>query len=113
MQRVKRKFTKRQTRKYHAKRNQRLKQTYGITCVQWDKLFELQGGVCAICLKPLRKPGGPDGKRASSVDHDHKTGCVRGLLCHRCNKYRVGNNTLETAKRMVAYLSSGVDGRKL
>mgnify|MGYP001588454847 FL=1 len=100
-------------RKYLATRNQRLKQTYGINGKQWDALFDLQNGICPICLAPLRKPLNKDGKRASSVDHDHKSGRVRGLLCHRCNKYRVGNNTLETAQRMVVYLSSDVDGRTL
>jgi hypothetical protein len=38
-----------------------------------------QGGVCAIC-KRLPPPGKP-----LSIDHDHATGKVRGLLCTRCN----------------------------
>lgn len=100
-------------KKYTRKRSRRLKQVYGINTTQWNKLYDLQKGVCPICLATLRKPLNKEGKRASSVDHDHKSGRVRGLLCHRCNKYRVGNNTLETAKRMVAYLASDVDGRKL
>lgn len=52
---------------------------YNITLDQYDKMFEEQGGVCAIC-------GGvnPNGKRMA-VDHNHKTGKVRGLLCDRCN----------------------------
>ena len=104
---------KRAQRKYQAKRNQRLQETYGITVQQWNHLFAIQNGTCPICLAPLRKPLNKDGKRASSVDHDHKSGRVRGLLCHRCNKYRVGNNTLATAQRMVAYLASDVDGRTL
>jgi hypothetical protein len=110
---VRREYSAKAKRKYRAKRNQRLKQTYGITTQQWDKLYDLQGGVCPICIAPLRKPGNKDGKRASSVDHDHKSGRVRGLLCHRCNKYKVGNNNLATAQRMVEYLVSDVDGRLL
>ena len=38
-----------------------------------------QGGGCAIC-------GAPPKTRRLHVDHDHKTGEIRGLLCYRCNK---------------------------
>ncbi|MCK5614402.1 endonuclease VII domain-containing protein [Candidatus Pacearchaeota archaeon] len=57
----------------------RLKSNYGITLEQYDKMIEDQNGVCAIC-------GGinTNGQRLC-VDHDHKTGKVRKLLCHRCN----------------------------
>lgn len=103
----------RKTRTKRWKRSQRLQAVYGITAGQWDKLYTLQGGICPICHMPLRRPGNKEGKRAASVDHDHANGRVRGLLCYRCNKYRVGNNTLATAQRMVAYLVSDVDGRNL
>lgn len=46
----------------------------------------LQNGVCAICGKletALFKPGGSI--RALSVDHNHRTNKVRGLLCGHCN----------------------------
>lgn len=39
-----------------------------------------QGGVCAICHRPPT-----DRKRRLHVDHDHKTGRIRGLLCLHCN----------------------------
>lgn len=45
----------------------------------WD-LFSEQDGKCAICLKPL-----VFGDKETSVDHCHKTGKVRGLLCFSCN----------------------------
>lgn len=38
-----------------------------------------QGGKCAICFKP------PSGKKILGIDHCHKRGKVRGLLCDRCN----------------------------
>ena len=44
-----------------------------------DRLLAEQGGVCAIC-------GNPPKTRGLSIDHDHKTGAVRGLLCFRCNR---------------------------
>jgi len=50
---------------------------YGITVAEYDALLEKQGGVCAICRK--------HSKRRLCVDHCHRTGTVRGLLCHRCN----------------------------
>lgn len=57
-----------------------LKKRYGITVEQYDLLLKSQKGVCAIC-------GGNnlDEKRLS-VDHDHNTGEVRGLLCNTCNR---------------------------
>ncbi|MFI1796374.1 endonuclease VII domain-containing protein [Streptomyces sp. NPDC020379] len=51
--------------------------TYGLQAGDYDRLFELQGGRCAVC-------GGTRRQRLS-VDHDHKTGLVRGLLCRMCN----------------------------
>lgn len=62
-----------------------LKSTYGITRNQYEELLEKQGGKCAIC-------GGAGFKMrvhhwsSLVVDHDHKTGEVRGLLCHNCNR---------------------------
>lgn len=62
-----------------------LKNTYGISHKQYRGMLDQQGGVCAIC--------GGDGflmrehhKNRLVVDHDHKTGKVRGLLCHNCNR---------------------------
>lgn len=55
-----------------------LKRMYGMTLGQYDEMVENQNGVCMICEKP-------EINRRLSVDHDHKTGKVRGLLCCRCN----------------------------
>ena len=52
-----------------------LMKTYGITADDWLEMCHKQGGVCKICKL----------HRKLSVDHDHKTGKVRGLLCYRCN----------------------------
>lgn len=53
--------------------------SYGITVAQYKQMLEEQKGLCAICGEP-----DPDGKRLS-IDHDHDTGTVRGLLCNKCN----------------------------
>ncbi len=63
----------------HCKRAYWLKQ-YGISPEEWGKMFEFQGGRCAICGIHQSELS-----RALAVDHDHVTGKVRGLLCLRCN----------------------------
>lgn len=60
-----------------SRRNRRLRK-YGITPEKYDLLFQQQGGKCAIC-------GSTSIGRHLSVDHDHKDGRVRGLLCIKCN----------------------------
>lgn len=57
---------------------------YGITRDEYDRLFALQGGLCAICKMPeVQVHKGV--VQTLSVDHDHDTGMIRGLLCHLCN----------------------------
>ncbi len=56
-----------------------LQKTYGITLERYKEMLVLQGGVCAICHDICKH------KKCLSVDHDHKTNLVRGLLCHGCN----------------------------
>jgi hypothetical protein len=61
------------------------KQTYGIDDATYQAMFEAQGGVCAVCKQPekLRSQRGIVAPLA--VDHCHKTGRVRALLCRDCN----------------------------
>lgn len=63
-----------------AKREYMLRRFYGITLHDYNCLLVFQNHTCAICDKP--EPG----RRCLAVDHDHKTGAVRGLLCTRCNQ---------------------------
>ncbi len=66
-------------------RNKRLKK-YGITVEEYDRMFEAQRGLCAICGHPETTIDARYGKmRMLSVDHCHTTGKVRGLLCGHCN----------------------------
>lgn len=57
----------------------RLKTRYNMTVKDYDKMLKGQKGGCWICGK-LPKT------RRLSIDHSHKTGQIRGLLCHRCNR---------------------------
>ena len=59
-------------------RENHLKTKYGISLADYEAMLRRQRGRCGICK---RRPG----KRRLCVDHDHKTGQVRGLLCGRCN----------------------------
>ena len=47
-------------------------------------MFENQNGLCAICNQPETKKL-KGNVVALHVDHDHKTGKIRGLLCFTCN----------------------------
>jgi hypothetical protein len=54
---------------------------FGITRDTYYAMLSEQGGVCKIC------GGKPTGRRNRlSVDHDHTTGIIRGLLCEHCNR---------------------------
>jgi len=85
-------------------RVQSLKRAYGITEKQYDEMGEKQGWKCAIC--GTEKPGGP-GKKLM-VDHNHKTGEIRGLLCNHCNS-TIGYalECPERLRRAIAYLEGG------
>ncbi len=86
-----------------------LRRKYGITLEQYDEMFKLQGGVCALCKQgestKRRKKG--EGRERLAVDHCHDTGRVRGLLCFKCNT-AIGalGDTEESAKKVVEYLSA-------
>lgn len=55
-----------------------LLKTYGLTVEKFDEMFTEQGGRCAVCKSD-------DPVRSWTVDHDHVTGAVRGILCWHCN----------------------------
>lgn len=73
-----------------------LRAKYGIDTRDFADLLKKQGGLCAICRKPetrLAEAGKHKQKRYSMcVDHCHKTGKIRGLLCCRCNRTIGGMN---------------------
>lgn len=63
-----------------------LRQTFGITLEDYDQMLDEQNGVCAICGKPETSTSRYGNVKRLSVDHDHKTGKIRSLLCDICNK---------------------------
>ena len=80
-------------------RDKHLKRRYGISALDYDALLKAQNSVCAICSSLNR-----NGNRLS-VDHDHKTGKVRGLLCSKCN-HGIGifNDEVLRVKSAMEYL---------
>ena len=69
----------------------------GVSLNDRKQLFIKQQGVCAICHKSIEII-------SSCVDHDHKTGKIRGLLCVTCNT-RIGyieSDWIELAKQYLA-----------
>lgn len=84
---------------------------YGLTLRDYERMVAEQDGLCAICKRAERRM--MHGKVAAlSVDHDHRTGVVRQLLCSTCN-FVIGhleNNPVDP-HLLVAYLDRhGSDG---
>lgn len=80
-------------------REKHLKRKYGITNGDYHEMLIKQGGKCAICFKKEPK------HKRFDVDHCHKTGVVRGLLCTSCNRM-LGHagDSIETIKSALQYL---------
>lgn len=85
-----------------AHKNSRLKRTYGITLDQYNQMIKDQNGQCAIC-----KTDKPDGLgKQFNVDHCHKTGKVRELLCFSCNAFiGYSKENIESLKSAITYLT--------
>lgn len=61
------------------------KKRCGATQEDYERMTAKQGGMCACCGQPEPRKR-PDGQPYDlSLDHDHKTGKLRGLLCSKCN----------------------------
>lgn len=69
------------------RRDGTLRRKYGIGNAEFNALLERQDGRCALCDEKPRMPKRTkyDQWTAFHVDHCHRTGRVRGLLCARCN----------------------------
>lgn len=76
---------------------------YKLTIEQWNNLFNSQNRCCAICK--CTEPG--NRRTYWHTDHCHKTGKVRGILCHHCN-LTVGHSKddIERLKQIISYLES-------
>lgn len=82
-----------------------LKRYYGITLEQYEAMGEAQGWRCAICNEPETTKDKDGGPRRMPVDHNHKTGKVRALLCTQCNRgLGLFSESIEKLRSAAVYL---------
>jgi hypothetical protein len=94
-------------------RNKHLLRTYGITQEDYEKILASQDGRCAICSVPELELIARTGQ-GFHVDHNHKTGEIRGLLCGRCNRglgcFTDSKHKLELAAKYLKEHDGSTDG---
>lgn len=91
-----------------SKRASHLRRKYGLSIAEVEEMLARQGGVCAICGS-----AGPDSRGfRPHIDHCHKSGKVRGVLCGRCNA-GLGSfcDNTATLRAAIAYLEVNQLGR--
>lgn len=101
-------------RRYYAANRQKVSEKkrlkhYGISPEEYNVMVESNNGICPLCQRP---PSG-SGTSLWAIDHDHGCcsgtatcgKCVRGLICHNCNKtLGLVGDSVETLLAMVEYL---------
>lgn len=99
------------SKQYRLKNPEKRKSTvlmnkYGIGLEQYNEMLTIQNNVCKIC-----KTSDPGPKNMFCVDHCHKTGKVRGLLCYYCNT-GLGflRDDIDNMVAAIAYLRESLDG---
>lgn len=60
--------------------DQKMRRKFGISLQEYRVMLDKQGKRCMICGRTPEENG-----KALAIDHDHKTGVVRDLLCNNCN----------------------------
>ena len=76
-----------------------LKRKFGLTEEDYQTRLEEQDGGCYIC-------GGDNNGRTLHVDHDHKTGKIRALLCYSCNTLLgYAHDNVDILESAIDYLS--------
>ena len=81
-------------------RHRQFKHKFNITLQDYNRMFAEQGGCCAICRRHQS-----EFKKRLHVDHNHKTGQIRALLCCNCNVV-IGKSmeSVEILAKMAEYL---------
>jgi len=82
-----------------------LKKNYGISEAEYLNLLRGQNGVCKMCKQNSHLKSG-----RLAVDHCHKTGKIRGLLCTKCNTgIGMFEDNVELLKAAIKYLEESKD----
>lgn len=76
-------------------RFQAIMRRYNISAPEFYGMLESIDGTCPICLK----------RKATMIDHDHKTNKVRGIICSHCNTALNLVEDTESLKRAVDYIN--------
>jgi len=74
------KYSQEHPASWESKRDTRFRTNYGRSLAEYNALLEKQDFRCAICRKHVS-----EFSKALHNDHNHVTGKLRGLLCHKCN----------------------------
>ena len=90
---------KEQIKEYDKKHS--LRYHYGLSIIEFNNILLAQNNRCAICNEPLDLQN----SKNVHIDHDHKTGKIRGILCQKCN-LAIGllRDNPEYTKRATEYL---------
>ena len=80
---------------------------YGLSVEKFEEMSRRQGDVCSICFKKCAN------KKRLSVDHNHDTGVIRGLLCNNCNRALglIGDD-INFFKNAIKYLNKKIPKNK-
>jgi len=72
----------------HYQRDAKMKRDHGVGIARYLEIWAQQDGRCALCGKA--ESGVLDHRRGTEqdmpLDHDHRTGRIRAILCHNCNR---------------------------
>lgn len=93
-------------RRITARRVGQSRQRLGVSPEMYAAMLAAQQGLCAICKQPNSASNRLDGEpKALAVDHNHKTGEIRKLLCDPCNRaLGLFQDSVSILERAVEYL---------
>ena len=94
-------------------REKSFKARYGLSVDDLRNKLEKQNFECLICgLHPMSIDDGPNAPNRAHVDHCHKTGIVRDLLCSKCN-WMLGsaNDNCDILRSAIRYLEAWSNGQ--
>lgn len=113
-------YNKRSGKKKYLKNKEKIlgqhfRKMYGISREEYFRRLSDQGGVCAICKKEESQYRGGE-KIKLALDHCHRTGMLRGILCSSCNNVLArAKDDSEVLRKAAEYLDhyakDGMNGR--
>jgi hypothetical protein len=87
-------------------KEQYLLDNFNMTAAMWQQVFDYQQGLCGVCRQPLIGTTAKGRSRVINLDHDHKTGECRGLVCFQCNAKLREGFTIELVTAILNYITN-------